>query len=317
MAWIELHQSLPGHKKTRQAARALGISRSEFIGHIVQFWLWALDNAPSGVLDGIDAETIADVSDFHGDSQVYLIALIAAGFIDDDDETMRIHDWHDYAGKLVESRRKDRERKRLQAGKQVNPQEIPGNSSGKNKIPSEKTNSEDTVPYRTLPYQTKPMPTSAEAGGCGDAASDDLQLAIPESNTDTPTYPEEFERWWKLYPRKIGKGKCLKLWQTWKKRIGVDKLLTACQNYATETEGRDESKIMHPSTFLATENTLPQEYAVKVIPRQGRIAATLPPPSGSGLSADDRAAQAEVEELLRQRGAQPRRVQPLKQEASR
>ena len=34
MAWIEAHQELRNHPKTKKAARLLGISRPQMIGHL-------------------------------------------------------------------------------------------------------------------------------------------------------------------------------------------------------------------------------------------------------------------------------------------
>ena len=48
MAWIEVHQSLRGHKKLKCEAHA--------IGYLVCLWMWALDNAPDGNLEEINVQ---------------------------------------------------------------------------------------------------------------------------------------------------------------------------------------------------------------------------------------------------------------------
>ena len=109
MAWIELHQSLPTHRKTLIASDILDISPVRFVGHIVTFWLWCLDNVPDGNLNGISPRMIARAAQWESDHDQFLEALLTAGFLDQG-ETLEIHDWFDYAGKLVERREAEKER---------------------------------------------------------------------------------------------------------------------------------------------------------------------------------------------------------------
>ena len=50
MAWIESHQELANHPKTKRFKRALGISTPQAIGHLHLLWWWALDYAQDGSL---------------------------------------------------------------------------------------------------------------------------------------------------------------------------------------------------------------------------------------------------------------------------
>lgn len=104
MAWIESHQELARHPKTKRLARAAGISIPAAIGHLHLLWWWALDYAQDGDLDGYSAEDIADAAEWSGgDANHFVNALESAGFLDHE-EGWRIHDWHDYAGRLLEQR---------------------------------------------------------------------------------------------------------------------------------------------------------------------------------------------------------------------
>ncbi len=164
MAWIESHQSLAGHPKTRRAARMLGVSVPAMIGHLHCFWYWALDYSPNGVLDGITSEEIADAAMWDGDPDELLQALIGCGFggrpgfIEQTKKGYLIHDWHDYAGKLVDKRKADAERKK--AGRRADdegiseecPTDVQRTSSGH---PTDGARTAQ-VPYRTVPYRTVP-----------------------------------------------------------------------------------------------------------------------------------------------------------------
>jgi hypothetical protein len=112
MAYIESHQELDRHPKTGRAARYLGISRVTMIGHLHVLWHWALDYAADGDISRYEAEEIAEAAMWEGDPHEFLRALIEAGFVDHDGNEMVLHDWGDYAGRLIELRRKDADRKR-------------------------------------------------------------------------------------------------------------------------------------------------------------------------------------------------------------
>lgn len=149
MAWIESHQSLGTHKKLYRLAAELHITRAQAVGHLHYLWWWALDNAPDGDLSGISDEVLADVSNFlEGRSHrfgkrllsvcsSFGTALRSAGWIGTDG---KLHDWEDYAGKLIHAREIDRLRHRKSNG---SPTEV-------------QRTSEATVPNRTQPNRTVP-----------------------------------------------------------------------------------------------------------------------------------------------------------------
>lgn len=112
MAWIESHQTLKDHPKTRRLARYLKISVPAAIGHLHCLWWWALDYAQDGDLSRYEPEDIADAAMWEGDAAEFVTALVKAGFLDQDGECLRIHDWDDYTGRLITEIETKRERKR-------------------------------------------------------------------------------------------------------------------------------------------------------------------------------------------------------------
>lgn len=154
MAWIELHQSLPTHRKTLALCDSLGIEPVHAVGHLTCLWLWALDNAPSGDLRGISPRTIARAAMWKKSPESFLAALQDAGFVEADSA---IHDWAKYAGRLVERRQRDAERKRTDRG---SPPEIPPPSGGHpadNTRMSGASRAHITGPNPTVPNQTGPL----------------------------------------------------------------------------------------------------------------------------------------------------------------
>lgn len=105
MAWIESHQSLLTHRKTRRVAAALGCDRFKLIGHLHALWWWGLDNVPAdGYLGDLTDEEIAWAAQWEDDPGRFTQALVAAGFVDVREDGRYLHDWYHYAGKLIDSR---------------------------------------------------------------------------------------------------------------------------------------------------------------------------------------------------------------------
>lgn len=145
MAWIESHQSLGTHLKLRRLARELRIHRAQAIGHLHFLWWWALDNAPGGDVSALTSAEIAEVAEWPGSEDVFLAALKSCGWVDPDG---MIHDWPEYAGRLIAQRARDRERKRAKP-----PAEFRRNSGG---IPADGGRTAD-VPNPTQPNPTNPL----------------------------------------------------------------------------------------------------------------------------------------------------------------
>lgn len=112
MAWIEIHQSLPSHRKTIAAATRLAIPPVQLVGHMVTLWLWAVDNAPGGDLSTIGAAVVAYASLYTGDAQQFMDTLTEVGFVDSNG---MVHNWDLYMGRLQSKREHHREYNRQRA----------------------------------------------------------------------------------------------------------------------------------------------------------------------------------------------------------
>ena len=132
MAWIESHQAVGTHPKTKKLARLLDISLPAAVGHLHYLWWWALDFAPSGSLVKFDEFDIADAVLWDKDPKDLIKALVKSGYIDSGPNgELHIHDWGEYAGKLLEKRAKDRARKRSAAEAAGVPTDFQWNDDGK------------------------------------------------------------------------------------------------------------------------------------------------------------------------------------------
>lgn len=112
MAWFEAHDTLSRHPKTLKLARLLKADRRYAVGLLHDLFSWGLYAAgKQGELPGLAAEDIAAALDLPGKrGMVAVEALVEAGYLDREGERYRVHDWYDYAGKLYDSREKNRER---------------------------------------------------------------------------------------------------------------------------------------------------------------------------------------------------------------
>lgn len=143
MAWIESHQELGRHPKAIKLARLLGISIPQAVGHLHLLWWWAFDYAKDGELSRYDPEDIADAVLWEGSASDLVDALVRAGFLDQPDGRLLIHDWEQYGGKLLSRRRADVERKESQRNSNGIPADVQRNSSG---IPAEQHRTSNGVP---------------------------------------------------------------------------------------------------------------------------------------------------------------------------
>lgn len=83
-------------------ASKLRIHKAQAIGHLHYLWWWALDFAPSGNLSAFASAEISAGAEWPGDPGPFYDAL-RDGWIEKD---KTIHDWHHYAGRLLEQREK-------------------------------------------------------------------------------------------------------------------------------------------------------------------------------------------------------------------
>lgn len=225
MAWIESHQTLREHPKLHRLARLLDVPRTSAAGLLHFLWWWALDHAEDGNITHFDALDIALAAGWEGDPEVFLGALIdcgpgdRAGFVERVDGGLYLHDWYEFAGKLIDRRVRDRERKRTGRGKSdASPTDVQGTGRGNPGVQN---------PTEPNP---KDSPSSADADGVSDT----------------------FDEWWTAYPKKVGKKAARRAYLRALKDTGADVLLTAMTARAElwRRDGTARQFIPDPATWL-------------------------------------------------------------------
>lgn len=228
--WIESHQELGSHPKTQKLARILGLSKPTVVGHLQYLWWWATDYAQEGDLSRFDPLDIAIGAEWEGNPDLFLDALIRSGFVDRDEEGrgLSIHDWHDYAGKLIERRAKNAERMR---------------AARADTKPKRATHVQGTQRARaTLPNTTKQNTTEPNQTLGEESPKPSLRARAKE--------PTGFDVFYTNYPKKVGRDDAERAW----KKLNPSSELQAEINTAVSRQKGWESWqsgfIPNPATFL-------------------------------------------------------------------
>ena len=244
MAWIQVHQQLKDHRKLLAAADELEIEPAHMLGLLISFWLWALDNAPSGSLEGISNRMIARAAQWSGEPDVFVAAMAHAGLLDEEmPGNLEIHDWYEYAGKLIDQREaeKNRSRRRRAAAGATSPSDDRRTTAGRPPDDQQKTAGrvDQTTPDQTIPKQSTPTK--------GD----------PPPNPQTETKPDAQERrfaeFWAEYPKKVGKKAALTSWKRLKPDADLFERIMQAVAIAKNSEqwNREGGRfIPNPSTWI-------------------------------------------------------------------
>lgn len=112
MPWFEAHDTMSRHPKTLKLARLMGQDRRWAVGLLHDLFSWGLYAAgKDGALVGLADADIAQAMDYPARKAGVLVgALVEAGYLEEGPDGYAIHDWYDYAGKLYDSREKNREK---------------------------------------------------------------------------------------------------------------------------------------------------------------------------------------------------------------
>ncbi|MFL5688685.1 MAG: hypothetical protein ACJ77I_06820 [Chloroflexota bacterium] len=107
--WLESHADLRDHPKVDLLMDLLAVTRRDACGLLHFIWWRTLTYAPSGDLSDFTDGQIARWADWDGDPGHLVSALKTAGFMD---ASRTIHDWEDFAGRWIDRRNADADRKR-------------------------------------------------------------------------------------------------------------------------------------------------------------------------------------------------------------
>jgi hypothetical protein len=88
-----INTALPSHPKTKKLLRELGAQGGWYL---VRLFLWVTENRSDGDLSGMSDDDIELAIDWPGGVGEFVTQLVAVGFIDNEAECRRIHDWNEH-----------------------------------------------------------------------------------------------------------------------------------------------------------------------------------------------------------------------------
>jgi len=254
MPWIELHDTVFGHRKTRKMARLLDMACVPLSGHLSAIWCWALDKTTDGRIAEHSIADMEEAAEWDGEPGAFIAAMVASGYMDEENGFLILHDWTDYAGRYIEKKTGNAERQRRWRERAKEARSIVTESN------AESRDSNALVTQKTLRNAPTNQPTnqpiqdSVESGD-----SPDGEPTLFSNNGGD--YPADFIKWWEGYPKKIDKAGCLKLYRTQKKKLGTGAtatLLTARDNYIASLT--DMKYAVKPEKFLSTGHSYIDEW---------------------------------------------------------
>lgn len=247
--WIPVYATVIG-PKLRRCGNILGCSDGEVLGILNFLWMWGRYNTEeSGLILYADKTDIANCILMQNrrsslDPNDVVDALIECGWIDEVGNELYIHDWDVWQSawiKLKKTRERDAMRKRDARKREKEAEERRRLANGLQDCPAENpTDNPQSVP-------------------ADDSSVEQLEMVqlreLPEKTAEPKplAYSDEFEAWWKVYPRHVAKGDAYKKYKARKKEgFSAEKLLEAAQNYAEQCRKKrtEQSFILHPETFL-------------------------------------------------------------------
>lgn len=199
MAWIEAHQELADHPKIYKLGKLLRIDDENApIGLLLRLWWWAMDYAPDGSLERYDADDLARATHWKGEPEELLEALIGAGWIDRGPEGLQIHDWYQYAGRLMEQREIKREQGRARQQRFKERHQKPAPDGAPEEAPEDnaeitrysRVSNAPTVPNSTEQNTTKPEKEKPAAAGAERPAPCPYEEIVTAFNMICSSFPE-------------------------------------------------------------------------------------------------------------------------------
>lgn len=273
---IRISVSFKDHRKRKRLKTLIGPDATDYL---LDLWISAAMNRPTGVLDGMDELDIALEAGWDpekkGDPSVFVSALVECKLLDcREDGVYVLHDWdeHQTYAMYAPARAEKAKKAAKKRWGNAESEKIDASGNAKNKtgnatsMPRVMLGDESSNPPSPTPIP-KPKPNKNICVSV-DEKSDDPEIDLPaekpsndggarkkQSGKETD-YPQEFEEFWKAYPRRKEKPKAYRCWCK-EKKAGADpgQMLLAAKNYTAECAAKrtEEQYIKHAGTFLGPD----------------------------------------------------------------
>src|SRR5579872_3628671 len=110
-----INTGLPRHPKLFALASAAHVGWPAALGHLVALWCDVMVQREGGVLEGWARGDLERVAGWKGKRGVFVAALEQTGWIETlEDGHLKVHDWEEHQGNIIEDRRLEAKRKRIE-----------------------------------------------------------------------------------------------------------------------------------------------------------------------------------------------------------
>lgn len=237
--WIPVSIDISRKTKILRVIRESRVSRFEAIGLIVSFWAWASEQTADGLLVG---NTIDDLIDAVGGSQDFWISFVSVGWLEIEDNGLRIPEfekWFSQAGKArlqdAQRKRAERDKKNVRDVSELCPESVQKTSEKNVTRGEERREEELNIPLSP----PRGFDTSEE----NEPASPDAKSGTGSSGSACdPIREAEFDKFWSAYPPrngvKVGKAEA-RIAFARVKSSEIESLIRAAGNYAEHCRTKD------------------------------------------------------------------------------
>lgn len=115
-------------------------------------------------------------------------------------------------------------------------------------------NPQDFLDIPENPHPKPENPASViQASGNQALLEEQKRRTVKKDSSFIDVLQEGFDSFWKIFPRKIGKGTARSAFLKALKKTDLETLLKGAERYAAEREGQDKNYTAHPATWLNGE----------------------------------------------------------------
>lgn len=208
--WCQFDAAVGDHAKTHALAEKLNIPVYAAAGLLALLWAWAVSAAPDGNLSPFRARYIERTCKWDGANGALIEALRESGFLDGsyDDDTLRLHDWELYGGKLLRNREEAAKRKQKSRDaqkEQTHAVTVTRDCHSDNLCDCHATynihKTIDNIPSNIPPSIPPQGEVCAPSGGDEPTKS----TRIHRQKAGDPVMDARFDRFWDAYPLRVAK----------------------------------------------------------------------------------------------------------------
>lgn len=249
--WVRLWYDMPTDPKWRTIARKSGQPLASVIALFTLLMVNAGENTDErGTLRGWDSEDAAAALDMDVEAVCAIIDAMQGKVLDGE----KLTGWERRQPKRDDNSldrvRAYRERKREEAFSSQRTETLGNDDVTQRNAPVTQRNAPEAEAEEEKEY-TPPTPPP---GG---------EKRKRKRTSDEPlAYTPDFEAWWLIYPRKVGKAVAFEAYGNAVKRAGaggIKALMEGAKAYRAHVAGKEESYIAHPTTWL-NRNGWEDEY---------------------------------------------------------